>query len=61
MNTIIHNAWDEKKDANKKKRDAQKELRMERSKSAEIADHYLKVEIGLQDFHSNKKGYIKRA
>ncbi len=33
---------------------------MERAQSADVADHYLKVEMELQDFHSNKKGYIKR-
>ena len=61
MDTIIHDAWDDLKEANHKKRRAQKQLRKQRSRSTEQLKEYHRMKDELAKFHSNEEGYVEKS
>ena len=60
MDETIKLSWDQLKEANQKKRSAQKSLRIERSASQELCNHFQGMQQELREFKSNVTGYVKR-
>ena len=60
MDGVIKQSWANLKEEQKKKRDAQKELRIERSSSQELVKHYTGVEKELAYYKSSETGMIER-
>ena len=61
MDTTIKSTWEQLKEANLKKRSAQTALRVERSASQELVNHYSDMQKEFNSFKSNTAGYIKRS
>ena len=59
MDQTIKSSWEQLKEANQKKRQAQRALRIERSASQELVNHYSDMQKEFNEFKSNPNGYIK--
>ena len=60
MDGVIKESWARLKEAQQKKRSAQRELRIERSSSQELVKHYTGLEKELAYYKSDKTGFIER-
>jgi hypothetical protein len=57
----LEEAWVRIKEEVKDKRQAQRDFRLHRSASQEMCRKYDEMKNEIQEFHSNRTGYIKRS
>ena len=61
MDTVIHDAWDDRKDAIRKFKVSKRRLRKHRAQSVDQFKEYHRMRDELAEFHSNEQGYVRKA
>ena len=59
MDTTIKKTWEELREAQRKKRSAQRDLRVERSASQELCNHFGGMQKELREYKADKTGNVK--